>query len=204
MTVFELRPRGELERAILRDPEVQVDLTYGEPRWGHPEGSVGAHVAELWTIVQGVADVLTPGMVEDLRVLALLHDLGKRKPWPAGTPHHGVASRRIAARFIGDQRLLDIVAEHDEPYRLWKRERRTGESVWDRLVVVFDRVRADFDLFVIFFTVDGSSGDKDPAPRLWLQEMARCYAPDDMAWEAPARAIMTRRLDGPIGPHRDT
>ena len=40
-------PETELERAVAEDPELRVGLAWGKPRSGHPEGSVGAHVADL-------------------------------------------------------------------------------------------------------------------------------------------------------------
>ena len=68
--------RDALERAILRDPVVIAGLAHGKPRWGHPEGAVGAHVAELWGIIDGIAGELSPTEIRDLRLLALLHDIG--------------------------------------------------------------------------------------------------------------------------------
>lgn len=198
----ELHGRDELEQTILRDPQVAQGLVYGKPRWGHPEGAVGAHVAELWGIIDAVGDMLTPAETCDLRLLALLHDIGKFAPKSPDTPHHGVSGRRIAARYISDPLLLECIELHDDPYRLWKRERRTGEDVWPALTRVFDRVRPRFGAFVLFCTIDGSTGDKDPAPRLWLHQQAHRYVPDDSGWKTAAHAVIANRPHGEIGPHR--
>ena len=40
-------PETDLERRLARDPVLQEGWAWGEPRRGHPEGSVGAHVADL-------------------------------------------------------------------------------------------------------------------------------------------------------------
>ena len=40
-------PESELERRLIADPQLREGLAWGKPRSGHPEGSVGAHVADL-------------------------------------------------------------------------------------------------------------------------------------------------------------
>src|SRR4051794_27187574 len=46
-------PETDLERAVSEDPELLAGLAWGEPREGHPEGSVGAHVGDLLAAVEG-------------------------------------------------------------------------------------------------------------------------------------------------------
>ena len=201
--LFDLQPRDAVEAKILGDPDVRAGLAFGKPRWGHPEGTVGAHVAELWSIIDSIAPLVPAPWISRLRLVALLHDIGKLEAQEPGAPHHEEISRVIAARFLHDRSLLDIIVCHDKPYRLWKRMRRTQEPVWEQLVDIFASLGDSFDLFVLFCTIDGSSGDKDPAPRLWLHEQARRFAPERTAWAGPARAVIANRALGAIGPHRD-
>ena len=42
-----IEPETELERAVLDDPELREGLAWGQPRPGHPEGSIAAHVIDL-------------------------------------------------------------------------------------------------------------------------------------------------------------
>ena len=50
-----LKPESELEARIVSDPEWVEGASWGEPRSGHPEGSVAAHVAEVLANVEEVA-----------------------------------------------------------------------------------------------------------------------------------------------------
>ena len=45
MTTIE--PEDEVERKILSEPRWQAGTRWGEPRPGHPEGTVGVHVVEV-------------------------------------------------------------------------------------------------------------------------------------------------------------
>ena len=42
-----MTPESERERKLLEDPELRAGLAWGSPRWGHPEGTVREHVAQL-------------------------------------------------------------------------------------------------------------------------------------------------------------
>jgi hypothetical protein len=80
MTVL---PDTELERRIIDDPEWQEGAAWGEPRPGHPEGAVVAHVEEVLRNVDGVA--LDREDRERLRFVALVHDTFKHRVRP-GSP----------------------------------------------------------------------------------------------------------------------
>jgi hypothetical protein len=165
------RPETERERALMRDGELRRGLAWGRPRKGHPEGSVGAHVAELLETIDRWGERGTRR--EELRFIALVHDALKFRVrgWlpKTGENHHAVRARRLAERYTDDERLLATVEQHDRPYGLWRKLRRTGrldEPAFDRML---QRI-PDLDLFVRFVELDGSSEAKDPAPIGWLKE----------------------------------
>jgi hypothetical protein len=165
------RPETERERALMRDGELRRGLAWGRPRKGHPEGSVGAHVAELLETIDRWGERGTRR--EELRCIALVHDALKFRVrgWlpKTGENHHAVRARRLAERYTDDERLLATVEQHDRPYGLWRKLRRTGrldEPAFDRML----RRIPDLDLFVRFVELDGSSEAKDPAPIAWLKE----------------------------------
>src|SRR3712207_1810791 len=99
------RAESPLERRLLADRELTAGLAWGVPRPGHPEGSVGHHVA-------AILEAIAPGdpLRADLRVLAIVHDAFKRAVragvrWSPDNDH-AVLARRFAERHIADDRLL--------------------------------------------------------------------------------------------------
>jgi hypothetical protein len=180
-------PESELERALIADPELREGLAWGKPRSGHPEGSVGAHVADLLETVDRWGE--RGARRADLRFLALVHDAMKYKvrEWlpKVGENHHAMRARRFAERYTQDERLLGTIEQHDRPYALWRKLRLSGRLVErgrelrlsGRLVGrglrrMLERI-PDRDLFVRFVELDGSGEGKNPEPIEWLKRELR-------------------------------
>jgi hypothetical protein len=164
------QPETELERRIASDPELVEGLRWGRPRAGHPEGSVGRHVADLLATIEDWGE--RGERREQLRVLALVHDSLKyqvdaRCP-KTGENHHAARARRFAERYTDDDRLLGALELHDRPYALWRRLDRTGELQEGELAALIDRL-ADPGLFVRFVELDGSTSGKSQEPIRWLR-----------------------------------
>ncbi len=165
------RPENEVELAVMRDPELLEGLAWGRPRAGHPEGSVGVHVAELLETIDRWGE--QGRRREELRFVGLVHDGLKFRVrgWlpKTGANHHAARARRLAERYTADERLLGTIEQHDRPYGLWRKLRRTGrldEAAFDRML---ERI-PDLDLFVRFVELDGSTEGKKPAPVEWLKD----------------------------------
>jgi hypothetical protein len=168
------RPENELERALMSDAEVLEGLAWGKPRRGHPEGSVGEHAADLLATVDRWGE--RGERRAELRFIALVHDAFKFRvhDWrpKTGDNHHAARARRHAERYTHDERVLATIEQHDRPYSLWRKLRRTGrpdESAFDRMV---ERI-PDLDLFVRFVELDGSTEGKHPGPIEWLKHELR-------------------------------
>jgi len=168
------RPENELERTVSGDPELLEGLAWGKPRSGHPEGTVGAHVADLLETVDRWGE--TGPRRADLRFLALVHDAMKYrvKDWlpKSGENHHAMRARRVAERYTDDERLLTTIELHDRPYAIWRRQQRgktTDSSAFDRMT---ERI-PDLDLFLRFVELDGSTDGKNPEPIRWLEDELR-------------------------------
>jgi hypothetical protein len=168
------QPESSLETALACQPELVAGLTWGKPRPGHPEGSVGAHVADLLRQIDETER--DPRRRAALRFVALVHDAFKYRVdnWRprTGENHHAMRARRFAERFTDDERLLSTIELHDRPYHLWKRLDRTGRLQSDRLERMLARI-PDHALFLRFIEIDGSSEAKNPQPIRWLRGVLR-------------------------------
>ncbi len=135
---------------------------------------MGAHVADL---LRRIDDWNEPyARRAELRFLALVHDSLKfqvehTRP-KTGENDHAVRARRLAERYTDDERLLAIIEEHDRPYRMWRRLRRTGRLDADGFQKMLERVK-DPALFLRFVELDGSTEGKDPEPVAWFKEELR-------------------------------
>jgi hypothetical protein len=160
----------EIEQRIVEDPVILRGLAWGEPRHGHPEGSVGRHVADLLERIDvwGEQD----SRRSELRLIALLHDALKYKvvEWlpHTGLNHHAVRARKVAERYLVDERLLATIELHDKPYGLWRRMHRTGELDRRSFEAMLARI-PDQALFLRFVELDGSTEGKKSEPIEWFR-----------------------------------
>jgi hypothetical protein len=163
-------PENALERKLIADPELRQGLAWGKPRSGHPEGSVGAHVADLLETVDRWGE--TGERRAELRFLAIVHDAMKYRvrEWlpKVGENHHAMRARRFAERYTTDERLLATIQQHDRPYALWRKLQRTGRPDERGIERMLERI-PDRDLFVRFVELDGSTVGKNPEPIEWLK-----------------------------------
>jgi hypothetical protein len=163
-------PENDLERRLADDPVIQEGLGWGEPRSGHPEGIVGAHVADLLKTVDGWREA-EPRRTQ-LRFLAIVHDALKYRVrnWlpKAGANHHATRARRLAERYTDDERLLATLELHDRPYAVWRRTKR-GSAREQKAIDELVRRVPDLPLFMRFVELDGSTEGKNPEPVEWLR-----------------------------------
>ena len=68
-------PESHLERKVIADPRLVANLAWGEPRAGHPEGSIAAHVEDLLVTLDAWDEPAERRA--DLRFIALVHDAFK-------------------------------------------------------------------------------------------------------------------------------
>jgi hypothetical protein len=164
-------PETDVERALARDPVMLTGWAWGTPRRGHPEGSVGRHVADLLEQLERWGD--SGQRRTELRFISLVHDTLKFavSPWMLrlGENHHAMRARRFAEAYTSDERLLVTIELHDRPYHLWRtkwifrRSERRGLEVLNRRV-------DDAELFLRFIELDGSTEGKNPEPLEWFKQ----------------------------------
>jgi len=164
------QPENELETRVTRDPELLAGLAWGEPRAGHPEGSIAAHVQDLLSTLDSWNE--PADRRERLRFIALVHDAFKgdvmeRLP-KVGRNHHADRARRFAERYTSDLDVLCAIQHHDRPYALWRKMKRKG-SLDERGFTKMLEDIPDTDLFVRFVELDGSTEGKNREPVHWLR-----------------------------------
>ena len=123
---------------------------------------MGAHVADLLETIDRWGE--TGPRRAELRFLALVHDSMKYRvrEW---LPKIG----ENAERYTSEQRLLATIEQHDRPYALWRKMRRTRRVDEKGLERMLERI-PDRDLFLRFVELDTSTEGKRPEPVEWLRE----------------------------------
>jgi HD domain len=172
-----IEPETELEERIVNDPDWVAGAAWGDPRPGHPEGAVEAHVVEVLANVDQVA--VDVGDRQRLRLIALIHDTFKYQVDPdrprTGVNHHAMIARRFAERYVDDEEILEVIELHDEAYNAWAKGDRSGK--WDaaeaRARRLLDRLGDTIGLYDQFYRADNETGSKDQAPRRWFEELMR-------------------------------
>ncbi len=163
-------PASELERVLARDPVLREGLAWGEPRRGHPEGAVGAHVSDLLNIIDAWGE--TDERRLELRFISLVHDAMKGKVEyglpRTGENHHAMRARRFAEAYADDERLLATIELHDRPYAIWRGSPKRTRDANERLAAMSERI-PDLDLFLRFVELDGSTEGKNPEPVEWVR-----------------------------------
>ena len=166
-------PETEVERLITADPEWEAGAAWGDPRPGHPEGAVAAHIEEVLSNIEGVA--LDPGDRERLRFVALVHDTFKhrvdRSRPRVGENHHAILARRFAEAYTDDAELLDVIERHDEAFNAWSMGERSGDwqSAEARAMTLLDRLGSSVGFYLRFYRADSVSGSKAQAPLEWFE-----------------------------------
>jgi len=157
---------------MIADPRYQKNIEYGEPRSGHPEGKVKYHIAALEENLEKLA---SHGISEEqylkLKFLIHVHDTFKAEAIPDSTiihPNsHASLAKKFASEFTDDEDLLNIIQFHDENFALWKQFAATGTYDIQRLESLLETIQ-DWDLFLMFIIIDGSTEGKDPDKIRWF------------------------------------
>lgn len=167
-----LQPETTLEKWLLATPEFQYGLRWGEPRFGHPEGTVAFHVREVLDNIDLITGI--PAFQrEQLRLVALTHDTFKfaedrsrPRDWQK---HHGLLARRYLESYTSDTVVLDVIETHDDAYYVWLCQRSGTGPEGKTLEALLERVQHCLQLYYLFFKCDTQTGDKTPAPLKWFE-----------------------------------
>jgi len=182
--------KADIER-VVSDPRFLKNIEYGKRRRGHPEGKVRYHIAEL---EENLESMKLKGISDEqywkLKFLIHVHDAFKAEAVPDSPithPNsHASLARKFASEFTDDTDLLNMIQYHDVNFALWKQFSATGfynsERFSDLLAAIID-----WDLFLMFLILDGSTRGKDPAKIGWFINELRKYKKTfvDESWLYP-------------------
>lgn len=169
---------GEMEfdyRAVLeqvkQDPVYQKNIGLGEPRPGHPEGTIQAHIEELEDNLAQLQAKLSENEIDILRLMIHVHDTlkpdAKESVSITDPRSHASLARELLSRYCGDEELLEMIQYHDEPYALYLQHRKRGECDLKRWNALMQRFQ-DWDLFAAFLIIDNCTRGKDLKPLEWF------------------------------------
>ena len=169
---WRVRKYKKLLARVTADPRYRRHVEFGQPRRGHPEGTVRAHIAELEANLERLRPRLRNAeSFWKIRFLIHTHDTFKaearRGARIADPDSHASLARAFAAEFTTDADLLNMIQHHDEGYALWRqRARQVGYSK-ERLDELLNTIK-DWNLFLVFHVVDGCTAGKDREMVRWL------------------------------------
>jgi hypothetical protein len=157
---------------VMADPRYRANIEYGEPRSGHPEGKIKLHIADM---EENLEKLSTHGISEEqywkLKFLIHVHDTFKAEAVPnspIGDPNsHASLARRFASEFTDDSDLLNMIQFHDVNFSLWKQFAATGSYDVQRFDKLLETIQ-DWELFLMFIVIDGSTKGKDPTKTGWF------------------------------------
>ena len=164
---------------IITDARYLKNIEYGEPRPGHPEGKVKYHIAEM---EENLEVLRLRGISEEqywkLKFLIHVHDAFKAEAIPNSAilnPNsHASLARKFASEFTNDSDLLNMVQYHDVNYALWKQLQSIGSYNAERFSTLL-AIIVDWDLFLLFLILDGSTTGKDPEKTCWFIKEVKKY-----------------------------
>lgn len=156
---------------VISDARYLKNIEYGKPRSGHPEGKVKIHIAELEENLDKLAPRISEEQYWKLKFLIHIHDTFKGEAIPdspiASPNSHASLARKFASEFTSDSDLLGMIQLHDVYFSLWKQFNATGSYDMERFQSLLDAI-ADWDLFLIFIILDGSTKGKEPEKIRWF------------------------------------
>ena len=169
-----VKPKNDLERRIISDPDFIEGALYGKPRHGHPEGQVIYHIKEVLANIEEYYG--EDSDYDELRIIALVHDTFKHKVdrnMPkAGENHHGMIARRFAEKFQMHVDVYTVIEMHDDAYNAWSKGNRRGDWYGAEKKATNSinglLIENCLDLFIKFYYCDNHTGNKSNDDYEWF------------------------------------
>ena len=173
---------------VLADPRYRENVEFGTPRSGHPEGKIKNHIANLEANLGKLKHRVSEDEYWKLKFLIHVHDTFKVRQIVEGIPSsdpqsHESLARKFASEFTDEADLLNILQNHDENFALWRQFQKTGAYDQEHFAELLKLIQ-DWDLFLIFTIIDGTTPGKDLIKLPWFINEVRKHKSTrvDAAW----------------------
>lgn len=160
-------PESELEKVIVESPLFKTTSEFGNKRKSHPEGTIDVHIRQVLDFIDQ-QDWQT--YRTDLRLLGLLHDLGKyrvvyNKKGYVVEKGHSAHSVDIAREFIADGMLLRMIEVHDKYFHFYNAE-ISGKFKQERFLKTYGEL--DLNTLIRFNYADSNNRENDSVK--WFED----------------------------------
>ncbi len=191
---------SDLLNRIQSDEQYLRNLEWGEPRRGHPEGTIRAHIQELeqnlTALMEQFGQLVSEQDAAKLRVLIHVHDTFKPLAQPGVAIEHPQSHASLAASFLQHQLLAEeitscdeaddlvsMVQNHDVGYALWRKSLHQPVTARvERFVRLLSAVR-DWRLFSAFLIIDNCTAGKSREPLTWFFALVSRHKPEVSCWQ---------------------
>lgn len=185
---------------VIASPEYKRLVLAGNPRPGHPEGTVAHHIMELEANLAMVVSIrekigvpLSSEQILDLKILIHTHDTFKGDSLRGVAIEHPKSHASLAAAFLrqigADTSLCQIAQMHDIPYSMWRKRDRAGAA----RLLTHAKDLLDLPTFTIFQLVDNLTLGKNTAPVAWfVQQLSEHALIDPCNWQLLQELLKTQ------------
>ncbi len=160
-----------LLQVVIVDPRYQERLDWGEPRAGHPEGTIRAHIGDLERNLDALRPRLSDADCLKLQILIHTHDTFKADAKEGvaiiDDCSHASLARQFLSALCDDRDLLNMVQYHDEPRALWLQLQSKGQYDQERFTTLLSSID-DWNVFLAFCIIDGCTPGKNREPLSWF------------------------------------
>ncbi len=159
---LDFSPETNTEERIINSELFKHAILWGVARPGHPEGNLGTHIKHILDYINKSDQT---EYRKDLRLLALLHDIGK--PYTEGTHNsHAILSAKLAQIYTSDSTIIHTIELSDKYYGLYKNSLRQKNMNDEKIKSIY--AGADLQLLLRFNYAD--SADRPKTAINWFED----------------------------------
>lgn len=167
---WDISGETDLERNILQSDVFEIAASFGHARKGHEEAEVGIHIKQILDFIDKKD---WQKYRSDLRLLALLHDLGKYRVEYSEKGHvigkgHSQHSLEISRELLSDERLLGIIGIHDKYIQFYKAS-ESGKFKPAKFITTYSGI--DLETMTRFNYADSNNREKNSV--VWFEN--KCH-----------------------------